>query len=167
VSAPVEPKARTQADILDRFRAAADDDMFGWRREVLTLPMTNESVRKALPAAEIADGRTPATLDQVTEDAQGYLAFAVEKILGHRGISASRSVQKLTEFAWLLGRDDVVEAIGAAEYAQYGAPQIRAFAEGMGWPFLDVADVAAEREQLERMSLGRFCEDECLSGCGQ
>ena len=92
--------------------------------------------------------------------ASRYLDFAIGKIRNHRGISASRSVDKLTEYAWLLGRDDVVTAMEAADYPQYGAPKVKAFAEGMGWEWPSTPDLA-------RMSQGLPCEDTCADGCGQ
>lgn len=157
--------ARTQEEIVDRFAEAIDSDMFGWRREVLLLGMTPESIVRAMPTVELADAaEMEATRVSLDAEARKYLAFAVNKILDHRGISASRSVEKLTEFAWLLGRDDVVAAMDAADYAQYGAPQVRAFAEGMGWDWLP--DNPADREALELMSIGRPCHDECAEGCG-
>jgi hypothetical protein len=159
--------SRTQADILARFQAA--DDFLGFARDVLAESMDGETLRSVAP--NLADEQlraAPATPpEMLSSAASGYLDFAVGKILDHRGISASRSVAKLREYAWLLGRDDVVQAMDDAGYSQYGAPQVRAFAEGMGWAFLDLTDNASDREELERMSLGRFCEDDCVSGCGQ
>ncbi|MEU7176071.1 hypothetical protein ABZ949_31815 [Micromonospora tulbaghiae] len=74
--------------------------------------------------------------------ARDYLRLAIGKILDHRSSSASRSVDKLSELAWLLGRDDVVAAMGHAGYPMYGAPAVKAFAGGFGWPFHDDLDGA-------------------------
>lgn len=158
--------ARTQDEILARFREAQNDtaDLFGWKREALLEGMTAESIVTATDIAP-ATARTIAVApDRLEGRAREYLEFAIGKITGHRGISAGRSVDKLRVYAWLLGRDDVVAAMDAAEYAQYGAPQVRAFADGMGWPFLDAA---AEHELawLERMSQGLPCSDGCMDGC--
>lgn len=90
------------------------------------------------------------------------LDFAVVKILGHRGISANRSVDRLREYAWLMGRDDLMSAMDAAEFPQYGAPIVKAFADAMGWPFGDPGD-----EVLARMASGEPCTDGCEEGCGQ
>jgi hypothetical protein len=159
--------ARTQAEILARFLAA--DDFFGFAKEVLAESMTGDTLKQA--GYELTDEQfsaAPAAPPAMLRDAAAkYLGFAVEKILGHRSSSADRSVTKLAEYAWLLGRDDVVEAMDSAEYPQYGAPKVRAFAEGMGWAFLELAGNSVEREELDRMSGGRYCCDECASGCGQ
>src|SRR5262249_50912769 len=50
----------------------------------------------------------PLTEDFVRKEMLSYLAFAFGKAADHRGISAARSVQKLTEYAWLLGVDELV-----------------------------------------------------------
>ncbi|MEV4197059.1 hypothetical protein [Micromonospora globbae] len=166
--------ARTQEQILARFReiTAGGGDWFGFRREVLLESMTLDSLRAVasdVGAVETADDQTtyPAVKpDQLEKAARDYLAFAVGKAVDHRGISAGRSVEKLGEYAWLLGRDDVAQAMEAAEYAQYGVPKLRAFAEGMGWSWpgdVDDRDAAA----LARMANGEPCDpDGCAEGCG-
>ena len=69
-------------------------------------------------------------------------------------------MEKLIEYAWLLGRDDVVAAMEAAEYTNYGAPKVKAFAEGMGFPW------PTDDPGLTRMADGLPCADDCLNGCG-
>jgi hypothetical protein len=69
----------------------------------------------------------------VVDAARDYYHFALGKIADERGISAERSVVKLREYAWLMGRDDVVDAMDAAPYPQYGAPKVAAFGEGFGF----------------------------------
>jgi len=154
---------RTQDEILARYRAA-DDDILGFAREVLLAAMAAESVRQLFPDVDPTAIEAPAE-PETEAAARDYLKFAVGKIVDHRGISAIRSVTKLTEYAWLLGRDDVVSAMDAAEYAQYGGPQVRAFAEGMGWPFAELQPDPRDRESLERMSVGDPCHDGCEEGC--
>ena len=162
---------RTQEQILARFRSIEQgDDWLGFRREVLLESMTRDSLRTIasdLDATEPEDDQTtyPAVApEQLEQTAREYLTFAIGKAAGHRGISASRSVDKLREYAWLLGRDDVVKAMEAAEYAQYGVPQLKAFAEGMGWPWPgDVHDW--EAKALARMVEGLPCDPECMDGC--
>jgi hypothetical protein len=157
---------KTQEEILDRITAKTNDadDFFGFAREVLimALDFDHASARDLVAAGVTADEWPKTTDETLTTGAAEYLEFAIGKIVGHRGISASRSVAKLTEFAWLLGHDDVVTAMGEADYAQYGAPQVKAFADGMGLPW----PVEAHPE-LARMAQGLHCDPEgCLSGCG-
>lgn len=160
MSAPTGP-GRTQEEILGRIEAVNDDDMFGFRREVLIEALDYEHARPFLKPSVTAEdwaGIQVCACDREAA-ARDYYKFALGKIENHRGISANRSVDKLREHAWLLGRDDVVAAMDAAEYPQYGAPKIAAFAAGLGLAWPD--DVA-----MVRMSSGLPCEDDCAEGCG-
>lgn len=151
---------RTQAEILERFTQAEQADMFGWRAEVLVQGMTVETLVAAgfdEPARGVWHARSAAELEA---DARQYLEFAIGKIEDHRGLSAERSVMKLREHAWLMGRDDAIKAMDAAAYAQYGAPQVKAFATLLGWDWPDDAE-------LNRMADGDPCTPGCGSGCGQ
>lgn len=152
---------RTQQEILDRI-ASLTDDALGFQFEVLVesleydhaLPYLIEGTTQKAWESE----RRPLQGEYLGSVAEGYLDFAIQKIIDHRGISAGRSVQKLREYAWLLGRDDVVAAMDAADYPQYGAPKVKAFAIGMGysWP---------SEPMLERMAEGGYCIDYCDGGC--
>lgn len=154
----VDPN-RTQDEILARIRSIDSDDVFGFSREVLLTALDYEHVKPYLK-----DGLTAADWpsNDIEGDAREYLEFAVGKIIGHRGISAERSVSKLAEYAWLLGRDDVVDAMGAADYAQYGAPKVKAFADGLGWSFNPDGDA-----ELNRMADGLPCIAGCDDGCAR
>ncbi|MER7063982.1 hypothetical protein, partial [Streptomyces albidoflavus] len=148
---------RAQDEIVARIREAAPADFFGWRQEVLVCALDFEHAREFLIAEATADQwtqRGPET------EAREYYTFALGKIRDHRGISAERSTIKLAEFAWLLGRDDVIEAMEAAVHPQYGAPKVKAFADGLGlaWP---------DESGLNRMAAGEPCTPDCREGCGQ
>lgn len=149
---------RTQDEVLARMAAAEEDDFFGFKREVLVMALDYEHAKPY-----IKEGTTEAEWPPTdfAAEAAGYLQFAIEKILDHRGISANRSVDKLTEYAWILGRDDVVAAMDEADYPQYGAPKVKAFADGMGLPW------PADDAGLARMVQGVECEPGCVSGCGR
>lgn len=167
-SAPAQP--RTAEEIHARIEALRPNDIFGFAAEVLARALTFDDAAKL---AVVADGCSREMWDngrlvgdEIVRIAREYLRFAIEKIEGHQGISASRSVDKLTAFAWLMRRDDVVAAIDAVPYAQYGAPKVRAFAEGMGWGE-DWRLAVANAPELARMAEGRPCEPDCVSGCGR
>jgi hypothetical protein len=149
---------RTQDEIAARIRAIPDD-LFGFRTEVLAAMLDVEHLREFCKADADLDGYEPLTAEAQVEEARRYLEFAFGKALDHRGISASRSVDKMREHAWLMGRDDVVEAMQRAEYAQYGVPILFAFANGMDWPIPDDPD-------LRRMADGLPCTPDCDNGCG-
>lgn len=125
--------ARTSAEIFARAQAA--DDAFGWAQEVLFPYCNYETV---LPI--LVDGVTPEDWAKDAEDpakvgeaARSYYLFTLGKIADERGISAERSVIKLREYAWLMGRDDVVDAMDAAPYPPYGAPKAAVFGQLMGY----------------------------------
>lgn len=74
-------------------------------------------------------------------------------------------MDKLGELAWLLGRDDIVVAMDHAGYPMYGAPKVKAFADGFDWPFLDDLD-GDDRPALARMAEGQQCDPQgCERGC--
>jgi len=157
------PITRTGEEMLARLNAVAEGDVLGFRSEVLLAWMPYEQARAFLRPDTTAEEWAAAIAIEGDPDraAEGYLEFAVGKILDHRGISAGRSVDKLGEYAWLFGRDDVVAAMDAAPYEQYGAPKVKAFAVGMGWPW------PAEEPELERMADGEYCTPDCEAGCGR
>lgn len=127
--------ARRQEQIVARIAAVEDEDLFGWAREVL-IEGFDWKHAQTLVHDWVTREQWERTYGDMPERAHGYFAFAIVKIRDKRGISAERSVVKLREYAWLLGRDDVVTAMDEAEYAPYGEPKIRAFGAGMGWPWL-------------------------------
>lgn len=163
---------RTDAEILARIEAirGTDDDFFGHRQEVLFGGLTWEALvpylREDITAeekAEARDNRAERDEEWLLAEAQEYFDFAIGKIIDHRGLSASRSVEKLTEFAWLLGKDELVKAMGETEYPKYGAPIVLLFGREMGFslPNLDEADSLALDNMANSISCMPFCEEGC------
>lgn len=127
---------RNQEEIVERIASLKDDDIFGFRFEVLADALTFENAKQYLKDGVTEEHWDGSRTVDTAAAARRYLEFAVGKIRDERGLSAERSVIKLREYAWLLGRSDVVKQMDAAEYAPYGEPKVRAFAAGMGfdWP---------------------------------
>lgn len=97
--------------------------------------------------------------DDLKAAAADYLKFAWGKAQDHRGISAGRSVDKMTSYCWLLGHD--TKAIDDAGYAQYGCPKLKVISELLSIPLPTDPD-------LVRMMEGEQCtEGGCENGCGQ
>ena len=156
---------RTQEEIVERVKQCRNpnnrsSDFFGFRQEVLIAALDYGHAKPFLKpdATEETWGDAP-NEEGLTSDATQYYEFALEKMENHRGISADRSVQKLSEFAWLLGRDDILAAMEAADYPQYGAPKVKAFADGMGLPW-------PQEEWATNMAAGVPCRPDCEDGCG-
>ncbi|RQX05899.1 hypothetical protein [Micromonospora inaquosa] len=155
---------RTQEEIVTRIWAlrANSGDAFGFREEVLVEALDLDHAHQVIAPRHSAEWNQRADHESYARD---YLRFAIGKIIDHRGNSASRSVDKLGELAWLLGRDDIVAAMDHADYPMYGAPKVKAFADGFGWPFLDDLD-GDGRLSLARMADGQQCDPPgCERGC--
>lgn len=152
---------RTQEEIVARYEAIKADDMLGFRADVLIGHLDFEHARPYLRADATADEWRPDPLDaeSLRKGAADYAVFAWKKVQNHRGISASRSVTKLTEFAWLLGDEALVAEIERTSYPQYGAPKLKLVCERLGFPVPDA-------EPLQRMMRGEPCRDDCDEGCG-
>ncbi|WP_238432320.1 hypothetical protein [Micromonospora tarensis] len=161
----------TQEEILHRIdqHATAREDMFGFRRELLINALDIDHARPFLQPDTTApqwNRHRWDSHDGPEEYGRNYLWFAVHKILDHRSGSAGRAVDKLTELAWLFGRDDVVTAMNSAAYPMYGAPKITVFADGLGWPLHSLAQGPGWRDAFIRMAAGLPCSpDGCVWGC--
>lgn len=155
---------RTQNAIVARVLSLRDHDVFGHRLEVLIDRLDYAHAKQFLTdCGEVNAVEWNVLLAKqrgVKSEAIDYLEFAWGKARNHRGLSALRSVEKLTEWAWLLRDDALVAAISAAGFAQYGAPKLAVISRALGAPMPD--DVATLR-----MIAGEKCRPDCDEGCGQ
>lgn len=127
---------RTQDEILARIDEIEADDMFGWSRELLISYLDFEHAK-----AFLRDGVTPDQWEPRTDpraDLVAYLDFAWEKANGERGISANRSVDKITHWLWLTGDDGLLAQFKAARYEPYGKPQLAVVTEALAPDLLAV-----------------------------
>ena len=69
---------------------------------------------------------------EATQDMLDYFVFGLGKALDERGISASRTLDKLRGWAWLLGRDDLHLILSGDNYNPYGMPILIEFGEKIG-----------------------------------
>lgn len=138
---------KTQTEILEKMHALETSDFFGFEREVLLEALEFEHAKAFLKEGathEAWDSRTHGTREVITLGtgplkgdllravALDYLEFAWGKALDHRGISADRSVRKMTAFLWLMGLDS--KAIEDAPHAMYGCPGLKVASEQLGVP---------------------------------
>jgi hypothetical protein len=73
------------------------------------------------------------TIEEAAQDFLDYMVFAWMKSEDERGISASRSIEKLGSWLFLMGRDDLSDLIHKKElYNPYGAPALIAVCDAMG-----------------------------------
>ncbi len=73
------------------------------------------------------------TIEEASQDFLDYMNFAWGKAEDKRGISASRSIEKLSMFLRIMGREDLAELIDDDDlYNPYGAPALIAVCDKMG-----------------------------------
>lgn len=153
---------KTTDEIVDRIKAS--DDPFGFDREVLIgyLPfkVANDAGFLRDDAEDWGDDWTEPTRENVLRDMGKYMEFAWSKALGHRGLSAGKSVVRMRAWCWLLGDEDEIDW---DDYAQYGVPILKALCERYGFP---VPDGEWEGKAIHRMAAGLPCEPGCEDGCG-
>ena len=143
---------RTDEEILARASEIATRDWLGTERVDLLHRLPLERARTLLKAdAKLDKWRVlPRDDDSIKKEMHGYMPFAWEKANHRRGISASRSLEHMSAWLWLLGHDEAAEAV--LEYDQYGKPWLRAICEAFDWDWRQWDD-------------GRWTNDEQLDGC--
>ncbi len=92
----------------------------------------NESYAKELESGESSWSVITQT-EEAAQDFLDYMVFAWSKALDERGLSAGRSIIKLSSWMWLLGRDDIEATLqDETLYAPYGAPALIKACEELG-----------------------------------
>lgn len=149
---------RTPGEILARLKD--QEDIFGFRCEVLVTSLPFEEAREFLKEDTTAENwDTELTRDAVLKEMLEYLDFAWDKALSHRGLSAGRSIQKLTEWLWILGDEEAVSFVSDdTNYLNYGAPALLYISNryGVACPGTSAA---------VNMAAGLPCEPGCEMGC--
>lgn len=151
-------RVRTVEEITARLRQGADD-VFGWRFEVLVRYLTAEQVQEFTPGVDLSAWViAPLHAEPIAEEVRSYMAFAWGKVEDHRGLSAGRSVEKIGAWLWVLGLDDMLAAMTAAEYQNYGAPQLAVVCRLLNLPI-------PPGEWAQRMIASLPCQPGCDEGC--
>ena len=150
---------KTQQEIRTRFDevSASGDDVFGFRQEALVNAMEYATVADLLKEGVTEDQWDSPNIEATARD---YLGFAIGKAVGHRGISAGRSIEKLAEWVWCLGDADLAERFESAGYEPYGAPKLAVLAQAWGMATDDM-----ESAEWQRMASGQPCREYCDEGC--
>jgi len=145
-----------------------ESDILGFKRQVLIAHLPFEQAKPYLLEHVTEEDWEPSPLDEefVLQEMREYADFAWGKVINHRGISASRNLDKMWAFAFVLDEDELcreIEQRSEHDYAQYGAPVMAYVCEQMGFPIPDGPGVGP---QVARMIEGQPCEPECMMGCG-
>ncbi len=103
----------------------------------------------------------PLTHEAVLAEMKEYMEFAWGKVDAHRGISASRSVEKMQAWLWLLGDEETLTfARDDDNYTNYGAPVLMKICQVYDFPIPD-------DEGIRNMAQGKPCYPGCDEGCGR
>lgn len=151
---------KTQQEIrarFDMYRDGGAKDLLGFRQGALLEVMEFATI------ADIAkEGAIAASWHKVDVEktARSYLAFAIGKAVDHRGISASRSIEKLAEWLWVLGDEKLAALFEAADYYPYGGPQLAVLETA--W---QVEHEHKDDEDWRLMRAGRHCTADYGCGC--
>jgi hypothetical protein len=129
---------KTQEEIVNRARNS--NNPFGFGLEVLCESLSLDNIQEFLnddgkekyksdPSLyEYAD-----TIEETAQDFLDYMVFAWMKAEDERGLSAGRSIEKLGEWLWILGREDLNEKINDGDlYNPYGTPALIAVCKDLG-----------------------------------
>jgi hypothetical protein len=158
---------RTQEEIVAMVESKKNE-VLDFTNEVLVPYLDFEHAKPYLKpevvAKEGAEAEWNSTLEEnlktAMNDFREYAGFAWDKARDHRGLSAGRSVDKLTAWAWFFGKDDVVNRASAASHRNYGCPKLKIICEAFDFPI--PSDPA-----IDNMMNGRPCFPDCQSGCGR
>lgn len=156
---------RTQEEIIERIERVRSTDLFGAEVGNFLSALDYEHAKPFL-----VDGLDEETFNAAVADtsplkmAREYLEFAVEKAVGHRGLSAVRSLDNYRAWVWLLAPDRFDE-FEALPYRSYGAPALAAAATMLGFEG-EWERLVKENPRIVPMSEGKPCAPDCQEGCG-
>lgn len=137
------------------------NDLLGFRKEAVVAVLADEDlalVFKDDPKYSHVKSTTTRRYTEFTVKAETYryLTFAIDKAKEHRGISATRSVEKLMVWMWMMEKvnhpDEHTEP-----YVQYGVPILKWIASEIAYPW------PVKDRIIDAMALGQVCPD-CIAG---
>lgn len=162
---------RTPEEVVERIKEE-QQKFLSFQPSVLAMYLPFNLLKQVLKQvakkdADLADwAPLPLTRERILFDMGQYMAFAWEKAINHRGLSAGRSVDKMRAWLWLLGEEnDLVSFVNSDDnYPNYGAPILKRICEAFDLP---LPEKDYELEMATRMAQGLPCEDGCKEGCGR
>lgn len=141
---------RSPEEIVARCKSIERDDFFGFQRAELIafLPFgaAREFLRPDVTAEQWKD-HVP-TVEKVTAVMLDYMPFAWKKANDRRGISASRSVEHMKAWLWLLDEEALAEDLGRI-YEFYGKPCLQVICDCFGWDWKQWDDGAWTNEESD------------------
>ena len=151
---------RTHEEVIAFYLENKEHDLLGTMASELLSRLPFEKVKPFLANPENEKWEQgPRDRDSIVIEMREYMDFAWGKATGHRGISASRSIDHYRAWLWLIQGEQLLEGLG---YAQYGAPMLKAICEQYGLRMPEGYD----KEAAENMARGEPCCRGCEEGCG-
>ncbi|GEM_PF-5993673 len=132
---------KTSEEIEAKIKGVSDLFAFGPSVWVDYLPWDKAKplLSKEKPNSFLAEVHEEKIATQITDvreavqDFLDYLVFGWSKALNERGISASRTINKIAAWMWILGREDLEELVSRdGLYNPYGMPALIAVSEQLG-----------------------------------
>ena len=151
---------RTRDEIVARIKHVEKSDWLGTQFGDLANYLDAATLKPLVkPDADLSNWQPEElTRENVIKKMLEYLDFAFEKASSHRGISASRSVEHMQSYLWLLGDDELLAfATSGGNYANYGVPILKRIA---------IKYDKTMPENILNWKDGEPCEPNCESGCG-
>lgn len=155
---------RRDEEILDRLMVEKNNDPLGMSigdliaRLSFDIASSKDFVAEGVSEEEWNKSMCSRKPDDVRKELIGYLDFAWDKAVDHRGISAGRSIGHIRNWLWLMGDEEALSFVeDNCNYPQYGVPVLKYISERFGydWP---------KNKYTERMAKGEQCG--MSKGCG-
>jgi len=86
------------------------------------------------------------TREEVLEEMENYMEFAIEKAIDMRRISAERSIKKMKMWLWIIEEDAVLGELPRRYFHWYGLPALIKICEHFDWNWR--AMIAKYREYI-------------------
>lgn len=140
---------RTEEEILAKINASKS--FFGFGIEVmidyLSFKNAEQFLSKPVKPGVEAKWRKITDIRECAQDFLDYMVFGWMKALDQRGISASRTVEKIGAWMWLLGHDELEVLVNSDDlYNPYGMPALIAVCTALNIPVpKDCHDFAARK----------------------
>lgn len=152
---------KTNEEIVARIKEDQGNSQFGFANEVLSIYLPWELAKEFYgPGTEeksFDEWKRELCKEHVENCIKTYMAeYGWDKAQNHRGLSASRTVEKMRHWLWLLDDD---KKINWDNYKNYGCPILKQICELYNLPIPD-------SEDLRLMAQGKPCTLKPCLGCG-
>lgn len=134
---------RTQDEIVKKIHDLKDDDFFGYKRsdliDFLDFEHAKEFLKPEAVELEWNEHRSEPVDEVIIEQIKKYMPFAWDKANNCRGLSASRSIEHMEAWLWLLNDARLQDDFDAMEYEHYGKEKLIVICQHLkfDWEALD------------------------------